>query len=104
MPKFKIPNVFAHILSFYNLKDPTKGKPNPFSIEEIIRRTGINKHETIFVGDSENDVLTAKNAGVTPVVVLTGYLTRKEAKKLNVEYIIPDVTYLNKVLEKLNSY
>lgn len=103
MPKFKIPNVFTEILSIYDLEDPSQGKPNPYSLEEIIRRTRMNKHETIFVGDSENDVLTAKNAGVTPVVVLTGHLTEQEAKKLNVEYIIPDVTQLNEVLEKLNN-
>ncbi len=103
MRKFGIPNVFSQIITSYDLDDPHKAKPNPYMIQQIIKTQKINHSDVIFVGDAEGDVVMAKAAGVIPVVVLTGHLTTKEAKKLNVGYIIPDVTSLNEILHKLNS-
>jgi len=42
-------------------------------------------------------------AGVIPVVVLTGLLTKNKAKEMNVKYIIEDVTKLEKVLDQLKA-
>lgn len=57
--------------------------------------------ETIMVGDARNDVMLARNAGILPVVVLTGHLSRFEAEELAVKDIIEDVTHLERVLIKL---
>ena len=46
----------------------------------------------------------AYNAHVTPVVVLTGHLERKEAEELKVEYIIENITHIETVLDKINDY
>jgi phosphoglycolate phosphatase-like HAD superfamily hydrolase len=43
----------------------------------------------------------AYNAHVTPIVVLSGHLNKQEAEELEVKYIIPDVTHLDKILGKL---
>jgi phosphoglycolate phosphatase-like HAD superfamily hydrolase len=43
----------------------------------------------------------AYNAQVTPIVVLTGHLNKEAAEKLEAKYIIPDVTQLESILEKL---
>lgn len=39
-------------------------KPNPMGAEAILRETGSARERTLLVGDSETDVLTARNAGV----------------------------------------
>lgn len=39
-------------------------KPDPTGVEVIVRETGAEKERTLLVGDSEIDVLTARNAGV----------------------------------------
>jgi phosphoglycolate phosphatase-like HAD superfamily hydrolase len=101
MPKFKIPNVFSQVISTYEIEDVKKQKPHPFALEQIMQKQKARPEETIFVGDAATDVMMARNAGVTPIVVLTGHLTRKEAVELEVEHIIADVTRLEEVLNKL---
>ena len=101
MPKFSIPQVFSQVISTYDIDDVEKHKPHPFMIEEILREQKANPDEAIMVGDAKGDVLMAKAAGVTPVVVLTGHLSREEAEKLKVDYIIEDVTKLEAILAKL---
>jgi len=44
-------------------------------ILEILCDHGLDPHETIFVGDMQHDIETAKHGGVTGVAVLTGYDT-----------------------------
>lgn len=101
MPKFKIPLVFSKIISAYEVEDAGKHKPHPHMLEELMKSQKAKPSETIFVGDARDDVLMARAAHVEPVVVLTGHLNRKEAEKLGVNYIIGDVTKLEKVLAEL---
>jgi len=97
-PKFSIPDKFSAIITVYDLEDPSQAKPNPYMPNEIMKRLGITPSEAILVGDAKNDVLMAKNAGIEPVVVLTGHLNREQAEELNVKYIIENVTKLEEVL------
>ena len=101
MPQFHIPQVFTQIMTGYDLADHTKGKPDPYIAQTIMKEQGFLPEETIMVGDAKNDVLMAQHAGITPIVVLTGHLTRQEAEKLGVKYIIEDVTKLETVLTQL---
>lgn len=100
-PKFNIPDVFVEIITGRDLEDSTKAKPHPFIAEEIMRRTNRAKEETVMVGDALNDVLMAQNAGITPIVVLTGHLTKNEAEDLGVKYIIEDVTKIEEIVNSL---
>lgn len=102
MPKYNIPQVFTHMISAYDIKDPDMQKPHPYSINYILERQGISPENAIMVGDARGDVLMARAAGVIPVVVLTGHLSRGDAEDLDVEYIISDVTKIEKVLYELN--
>lgn len=101
MPHFTIPNVFSQMITSHEIEDQEMTKPHPYMLEKIMQDQGVTPYETIFVGDARTDVLMAHNAHVTPVVVLTGHLNKKEAEELGVNYIIPDVTKLEKVLNKL---
>lgn len=100
MPKFGIPNVFSQIITSYDI-DASKTKPHPFSVEEIMRRERVAKNETVVVGDSWSDAQMAFNAGVIPIVVLTGHLDRHKAMELGITHIVEDVTKIEPVLEWL---
>lgn len=102
MPKFDIPPVFSQIESVYDVPDPEKGKPHPYMVEQILLKQGIKPEETILIGDARGDVLMARAAGVTPIVVLTGHLKESEARSLRVDYIIPDVTHVESLLPTLS--
>ena len=48
-------------------------KPQPEAVWEIMQYHGVSAEQTVFVGDSEIDVLTAQNAGIFAVGVTWGY-------------------------------
>ena len=48
-------------------------KPNPDILRKTIRRAGGNVHEAVMVGDSANDIDTARAAGIPVVAVDFGY-------------------------------
>jgi HAD superfamily hydrolase (TIGR01549 family) len=100
--KFGFPSVFSQITSNYDVH-PELIKPHPYMIESAMELYGTKKDETIMVGDGESDVEMALAAGVTPVVVLTGHLTKQKADEMGVKYIIEDVTRLETVLAEINN-
>lgn len=101
MPKFEIPEVFKQIITAYDLDDSAKAKPHPHIAQEIMRTQNVLPENTIMVGDAKNDVMMARNAGIEPVVVLTGHLSKLEAEELAVKHIIEDVTKLEHILTKM---
>jgi phosphoglycolate phosphatase len=96
-PKFNIPDVFVQIITSHDVP-ANKTKPNPYMLNAILKKQEVKPDESVMVGDAENDVLMARNAGVKPIVVLTGHLTRSSAKELGVVDILPDITYLQELL------
>lgn len=100
-PKFKIRNVFSEIITVYDLRDHAHAKPHPYMLLEIMKRLGVAPSETVMVGDAANDMQMAESAGVTPVAVLTGHLTKKEAQGMGISHILADVTELPTVLSKM---
>lgn len=102
LTRFNIPYVFNEMISVYNLPSPELVRPNPYMAEQILKRLDKKPKETVMVGDAENDMKFAFAAGLTPIAVLTGHLSREQAKNLGVKYIISDVTKLEEVLEVLN--
>jgi phosphoglycolate phosphatase len=51
---------------------PTK-KPDPLGAQKLLEETGCLPKETVIVGDSSNDVLTGRNAGLWTVGVTYGF-------------------------------
>jgi D-glycero-D-manno-heptose 1,7-bisphosphate phosphatase len=47
-------------------------KPGTASFEQAAAEHGINLERSYFIGDSEEDMLAARRAHVTPILVLTG--------------------------------
>lgn len=55
------------------LKDGINPKPNPSTTLDFLRQNGVLPNEAIFVGDSEVDVETARNAGTDIAAVSWGF-------------------------------
>jgi phosphoglycolate phosphatase len=67
-------------------KFPTK--PDPTSIHYIMNELGVSGNETVLVGDSNVDMLTAKNAGVIPLGVSWGYRPKEILIELGARHIL----------------
>ena len=53
-------------------------KPDPTIVFDILKKAGVSKEETLYVGDSGVDMQTAINAGVDAIGVTWGFRPRTE--------------------------
>lgn len=63
-------------------------KPDPAVVEEILACTGVAREETLYVGDSGVDMLTAHAAGVRAVGVSWGFRQRRELLDARADCIV----------------
>ncbi len=63
-------------------------KPSPECVYECMEKLGCQKHQTLFIGDSDIDVLTAKNAGLCCVGVLWGFRDENLLRTEGAEHIV----------------
>lgn len=61
--------------------DETFSKPNPQMLIDIMNELVVTPENTLMIGDSEFDLLMAKNANVAPVAVTYGTQTREQLLK-----------------------
>ena len=63
-------------------KENIRRKPAPDSVFAAMNRLNAEKRSTVYVGDSEVDVQTAKNAGIDLIAVSWGFRSKNELIKL----------------------
>ena len=68
-------------------------------IHEILKVNGLNPVETLFIGDMEHDIETAKHGGVHSVAVLTGYNTLQQLRRAGPDLIVEHLGELRRTLE-----
>lgn len=68
--------------------DPSrKKKPAPDSVWEAMRQLGVMAEETVYVGDSDVDVITARNAGISCVAVCWGFRPEECLQEAGAQHI-----------------
>ena len=63
-------------------------KPDPAALEYILRSLGVKKEHTLYIGDSNVDILTGKNAGIATCGVLWGFRDRAELAAAGADHIV----------------
>lgn len=63
-------------------------KPDPTGVYEILELFGAGKDECLYFGDTNTDMLTAHNAGVTAIGVTWGFRPRSELEEYKADIII----------------
>lgn len=51
-------------------------KPDPDSVQEVLRRLQVKAEDAVYIGDSEVDIRTAENAGLDSIIVTWGFRDR----------------------------
>ena len=74
-------------------------KPAPDMLKKAMRELGVDT--CVYVGDSETDVLTAKNADVPCLSVLWGFRNRETLAAAGAENFCEKPEYLPEMLEKI---
>ena len=76
-------------------------KPHPYLSELTASRLGATPAECVMVGDSDVDILTAKNAGMTHVGVSWGYRDEETLRQNGASLIAHTPDELKKILNDL---
>jgi phosphoglycolate phosphatase-like HAD superfamily hydrolase/ADP-ribose pyrophosphatase YjhB (NUDIX family) len=69
-------------------------------IHEILTENNLKAGETLFIGDMEHDIETARHGGVHSCAVLTGYNTLEQLRTAKPDLIVEHLSELRGVLEK----
>lgn len=77
-------------------------KPSPDIIYLTLRNMNLKAEECLYVGDSEIDILTAKNFKMKVVSVLWGYRDRALLETYNPDYLIKQPLELINIIKKEN--
>jgi phosphoglycolate phosphatase len=63
-------------------------KPDPKTILELVRTTKSELSKTVMIGDSANDFLVARSAGITSLAVAYGYCDLDQIKAYKPDFIV----------------
>ena len=82
--------------------DTVEKKPHPAPMLHACALLGVLPHEAAMIGDSENDVLSARAAGCRVIVVETGYNEGRPVSELDADAIVPGLLDAARLIEPLH--
>jgi phosphoglycolate phosphatase len=68
-------------------------------IAQVLEENRLVKEETLFIGDMQHDIETAKHGGIHSCAVLTGYQTRAQLEAVNPDLIVEHLDELQRILK-----
>ena len=86
-------------------REGMRKKPSPDSLFEAMTLLGVQKEECLYIGDSDVDIETAKNAGIPCIGCAWGFRGRDFLREhgLDDAFILENPTELPAFVEKLNA-
>jgi phosphoglycolate phosphatase len=69
-------------------------------IHEILAENHLKPGETLFIGDMQHDIETAKHGGIHSCAVLTGYNTLEQLREAKPDLIVEHLGELRRILEQ----
>ena len=80
---------FGDLIHFTNgVNDEFKPKPDSSMIVDLIEKLGKDKSEILYIGDTNVDMQTAKNAGLAACGVLWGFRSKEELMAFSPAHIV----------------
>ncbi len=82
-------------------KEDIRRKPAPDTVFEALKELGKTKEEAIYVGDSDVDIETAKNAGMPCISVLWGFRDKEFLAEHGAEYYAETTEEVSELIAKI---
>lgn len=79
-------------------KAPLRIKPAPDMIHEAVKQLGSSLERCVYIGDSEVDIETGKNADIPVITVSWGFRSREELIRAGASIIADSADELEKIL------
>ncbi len=77
-------------------------KPDPALLHRLMERMGADPENTLFVGDSNVDIQTAKNGSLPGCGVLWGFRTQAELEEADADFLVSDPEQLYALITAKN--
>lgn len=74
-------------------------KPAPDSVNAVLKALGIDRKDSVYIGDSEVDIETARNAGMDGIIVTWGFRDELYLQSLQPDCLVHDMQELRSALE-----
>lgn len=81
-------------------KDGVPTKPDPETLREAMKATGADEKTSIFIGDSDVDVLTAHNGNLKCIGVTWGFRNRKNLLSAGADFLADTAQEIIEILDK----
>ena len=88
-----------YFFAVYGKDSFEKSKPDPYPLFKIMEKASANPDETVYVGDSKNDILIGKNAGVKVFIIPSGATPIEELQQLAPYKILKNIRELANYIE-----
>jgi len=79
-------------------KENVRKKPAPDSVNTVLQELQVDRECTIYIGDSEVDIETAKNAGMDAVLVTWGFRDKEFLKERGAKTLVHSINELKNAL------
>lgn len=76
-------------------------KPEKALMDEVISKLSVEIDDCIFVGDSEVDVTTGANSGMTTIAVTWGFRTKEQLKEAGATYFASTADELESIIKSV---
>lgn len=77
-------------------------KPNPKSLNEMMKNLNVTPDEVLYVGDTSVDIQTGKNANVKTVGVLWGFREKEELQQNGADFLVKHPKEILEIANILN--
>ena len=92
---------FSEYIEFaYGECETIRKKPNPDAVFKALKDLKVEKHQAVYVGDSDVDIQTAENSGLDCISVSWGFRTRQELEMSGAVSIIDEPMDLMDIIYK----
>ena len=88
----ELKKVGAHFDKLMGIEDVGVPKPAPDGIIKMCKHLKVKTKDTVYIGDTEADIIAAKSAGCIPVGVVSGGTERRTLRDLGATYTFKSVT------------
>ena len=93
--KLGIDGYFSLLLGADSLEEK---KPSSMPLLHALKHFGVDKKRSLMIGDSKNDILAAKRAGIESVLLTYGYTQGEDPNELGADIMIKRFGDLERVL------
>ena len=73
-------------------------KPDPTAVFRVMEELGVTKPETLYVGDSDVDMFTARNAGLDACGVLWGFRSKNVLTESGARFLAKNAEELERII------